>query len=220
VAISLGSQSCTGTTDAGGTAKCTINSVLAALGNDAAAASFAGDVFYPAAKDNKQVLVFAFLASGSFILGDQTAASAVPNTTVTWWGAQWQKLNSLSGGSAPAAFNGFANTLSMTPPLCGTTWTSSPGNSSGSPTSVPSFMAVIAASTVTKSGNTISGNTPSIVIVKTNPGYASNPGHEGTGTVVAVLCKSLNSAPISGGDGVTVRNGRIKKPQKNKVKLK
>jgi len=220
VVISLGGQSCIGTTNVGGTAKCTINSVLAALGNNAAAADFAGDAFYPSAKDNKQVLVFAFLASGSFILGDQTAASAVPNTTVTWWGAQWQELNSLSGGSAPAAFKGFANTLSMTPPFCGTTWTSGPGNSSDSPTSVPSFMAVIAASTVTKSRNTISGNTPSIVIVKTNPGYVNNPGHEGTGTVVAVLCKSLNSAPISGGDGVTVRNGRIKKPQKNKVKLK
>jgi hypothetical protein len=184
------------------------------------AASFVGDAFYPSAKDNKQVLAFAFLASGSFILGDQTAASAVLNTTVTWWGAQWQKLNSLSGGSAPPAFKGFANTLSMTPPLCGTTWTSGPGNSSGLPTSVPSFMAVIAASTVIKSGNTISGNTPSIVIVKTNPEYASNPGHEGTGTVVAVLCKSPNLVQISGGDGVTVRNGRIKKPQKTKVKLK
>jgi hypothetical protein len=81
-------------------------------------------------------------------------------------------------------------------------------------------MAVLVASTITKSGNRISGNTSSIVIVKTDPGYANNPGHEGTGTVVAVLCKSPNAAQISGGDGVTVRNGRIKKPQKNKVKLK
>lgn len=218
VIISLGGQSCRGTTDGDGTAKCTIKSVLAASGNATVNADFAGDVFYPAAKDNKQVLVFAFLANGSFIVGDQTAASAVPNTTVTWWGAQWQELNSLSGGLAPAAFKGFANTLSMTPPFCGTTWTSGPGNSSGSPASVPSFMAVLAASTITKSGNRISGNTSSIVIVKTDPGYANNPGHEGTGTVVAVLCKSPNAAQISGGDGVAVRNGRIKKPQKNKVK--
>ncbi len=213
VVISLGSQSCTGTTDAGGTAKCRINSVSASLGNNVATANFAGDAFYPSAKDNKQVLVFAFLSSGSFILGDQTAASAVSNTIVTWWGAQWQKLNSLSGGSAPVGFKGFANTLGMTPPLCGTTWTSSPGNSSGSPTSVPSFMAVIATSTVTKSRNTIVGNTSSIVIIKTNPGYANNPGHEGTGTVVAVLCKSLNSAQVSSGSGATLPNGRLKKPQ-------
>jgi len=37
-------------------------------------------------------------------------------------------------------------------------------------------------------GSTISGNTPHIVIVKTNPGYAPNPGHAGTGTVVLVIC--------------------------------
>jgi hypothetical protein len=211
VDLHLGGQSCVGTTDAGGTAKCRINSVLAPLGNNAANASFMGDAFYPSAKDNKQIVVFAFLASGSFILGDQTVASAVPNTPVTWWGAQWRKLNSLSGGSAPAAFKGFANTLSMTPPFCGTTWTSGTGNSSESPTRVPSFMAVIAASTITKSGNTISGNTPSIVIIKTNPGYANNPGHEGTGTVVAVLC---TSAQMSGDDGVTLRSGRLKKVHK------
>jgi hypothetical protein len=220
VVISLGSQSCIGITNGDGTARCTINSVLAKLGNNPANANFTGDAFYPAAKDSKQVLVFGFLASGSFIMGDQTAASAVPNTTVTWWGAQWQELNSLSGGSAPAAFKGFANTLSMTPLFCGTTWTSGPGNSSGPPASVPSFMAVLAASTVTKSGNRIAGNTSSIVIVKTNPGYANNPGHEGTGTVVAVLCKSQNSTQISGGDAVITRNGRSKKPHKNKVKLK
>ncbi len=215
VVISLGGQSCRGTTDVDGTASCTINSILASPGNKTASADFAGDALYPAAKDNKQVSVFVFLASGSFIIGDQTAASAVPNTTVTWWGAQWQEQNSLSGSLAPAAFKGFANTLSKMPPFCGTTWTSSPGNSSGSPASVPSFMAVIVASTITKSGNRISGNASSIVIIKTDPGYANNPGHEGTGTIVAILCKSPNMAQTSGGDGVAVQNSRIKRPQKN-----
>jgi hypothetical protein len=49
-------------------------------------------------------------------------------------------------------------------------------------------MAVIVTSSATQSGNTISGNTPHIVIVKTDPGYAPNPGHDGTGTVVLVVC--------------------------------
>ena len=49
-------------------------------------------------------------------------------------------------------------------------------------------MAVIASSSITKSGATISGNVPKIVIVKTNPGYEPSPGHAGTGTVVAVFC--------------------------------
>jgi hypothetical protein len=49
-------------------------------------------------------------------------------------------------------------------------------------------MAVIVTSSADKSGSTISGSTVHIVIVKTNPGYAPNPGHAGTGTVVAVVC--------------------------------
>jgi hypothetical protein len=32
-------------------------------------------------------------------------------------------------------------------------------------------------------------NIPEIVIVRTDAGYDSNPGHAGTGTVVAVFCQ-------------------------------
>jgi hypothetical protein len=39
-----------------------------------------------------------------------------------------------------------------------------------------------------RAGSTISGDTEHLVIVKTNPGYAPNPGHAGTGTVVAQVC--------------------------------
>ena len=49
-------------------------------------------------------------------------------------------------------------------------------------------MGVIVSSSITKSGSTISGNTPDIVVVKTNSGYAPDPGHAGTGTVVAQVC--------------------------------
>src|SRR5436305_14146054 len=64
VIVSLGSQSCTGATDTSGTATCRINSVSAPLGKNTATASFAGDAFYPPAKDNKQALIFAFLSRG------------------------------------------------------------------------------------------------------------------------------------------------------------
>jgi len=116
--------------------------------------------------------------------------NAVGGNSVEFWGAQWAKHNSLSGGPAPNAFKGFADMTSTAPPTCGGTWTTDPGNSSGPPASVPAFMAVIASSSITMSGPTISGNIPKIVIVKTNPGYAPDPGHPGTGTVVAVLCGS------------------------------
>jgi len=139
-----------------------------------------------------------FLTSGSFVLGNLTVATALAATapvTVTWWGAQWAGQNSLAGGVAPAAFKGFAQTANTTPPRCGGTWTTTPGNSPPPPASVPAYMAVIVAQTITQAGSTISGDILEIVIVKTNPGYAPNPGHVGTGTVVAVLCRSRGAAP-------------------------
>ena len=49
-------------------------------------------------------------------------------------------------------------------------------------------MTVIVASHVTKSGSSISGDVLHMVVVQTNPGYQSNPGHPGTGTVIQQIC--------------------------------
>jgi hypothetical protein len=137
------------------------------------------------AEATSKILIFATTAGGNFVIGDRDAAIG---TAVTFWGAQWWKLNSLTGGGAPAAFKGFADTPS-TAPACGTNWSTDPGNSSGPPAGpLPGFIAVIVSSHVTKSGPTISGDTPEVVVVKTNTGYAPNPGHAGTGTVVAKVC--------------------------------
>jgi hypothetical protein len=121
---------------------------------------------------------------GSFVIGDKEAAVG---TGVTFWGAQWAKINAMSGGSGPAAFKGFAG--SSATPACGTAWGADPGNSTPPPAGpLPAYMAVIVSSSVGKSGSSISGNTVHIVVVKTNPGYAPDPGHAGTGTVVAIVC--------------------------------
>ena len=125
------------------------------------------------------------LASGSFVIGDLNSAIG---TKVTFWGAQWSTDNSLSGRTAPASFKGFANNIPHNPAKCGDTWVTDPGNSSNPPGSVPDQMAVIVSSSISKSGSTISGNTPKVVVVKTDPGYQPNPGHPGTGTVVAQVC--------------------------------
>jgi hypothetical protein len=131
------------------------------------------------------VTVFATVAGGTFVIGDRNAAIG---TAVTFWGAQWWKSNDLSGGSAPAAFKGFEN-MPAGLPACGVTWSTDPGNSPPPPAGpLPAFMAVIVSSSISKSGSTISGNTVHEVIVRTNPGYAANPGHAGTGTVVATIC--------------------------------
>jgi hypothetical protein len=53
---------------------------------------------------------------------------------------------------------------------------------------VPSYMGVLVAGSVTKSGSAVGGHWAKIVVVKTDPGYAANPGHAGTGTVVATFC--------------------------------
>ena len=130
-------------------------------------------------------LVFAFApGGGAFVIGDHNSANG---TLVTFWGAKWWKLNSLSGGSAPASFKGFAE--APTTPACGTGWSTDTGNSTPPPAGpLPAFMGVIVTSLATQSGSIDSGNTVHIVVVQTNPGYQPNPGNPGTGTVVAQVC--------------------------------
>lgn len=178
--ISIGTQSClTGATDLTGTANCTI--VLSGvLGPGTVTASFAGDAYYLPSSASEPVIVFAFLNSGSMIVGN------LDGNPVEFWGAQWSKLNFLSSGPAPSAFKGFG---SNTPQSCGGTWTTSTGNSSNPPATLPSYMGVIVSSSVVQLGSTVfSGNVPKIVVVKTNPGYGPMPSSPGTGTVVATFC--------------------------------
>jgi hypothetical protein len=170
---------CTATLSAGA-ASCA--ATFAQTGSYAVTARYGGDGVYPSSSGTTTVLVYAFApGGGSFVVGDKSASGSV-----TFWGAQWAKINLLSGGGAPDAFKGFALHGAAT---CSATWTTDPGNSSPPPAGpLPSYMAVIVTGRSTKSGSTISGNTVAIVIVKTNAGYDSNPGHAGTGTVVATLC--------------------------------
>jgi hypothetical protein len=127
-----------------------------------------------------------FLGHGAFVVAN---TAAVLNAPVEFWGAQWAKINHPSGGPAPNAFKGFADTTTTTPPACGATWTTRPGNSSKPPARpLPSDMVIIVASKVTQKGSTISGNIVHLVVVKVNPGYAPNPGHAGIGKVEGVVC--------------------------------
>lgn len=180
ITITLGAQSClTNLTSAAGTGSCAITP-SGSLGPGTVTASFAGDAFYLPSSVSEPVIVFAFLNSGSMIIGNLDGAS------VEFWGAQWSTLNSLSGGPAPSAFKGFASTA---PQVCAGSWSSNPGTSPPPPAGpLPSYMGVIVSSTVVQSGTSISGDVPKIVVVVTNAGYAPNAGHPGTGTVVATYC--------------------------------
>jgi hypothetical protein len=192
VTLSVGSQSCTGTTDpVTGNVTCTIPSISVPLGPETVGASFAGDAYYQASSDSKNAIVFAFPSTGAFTLGDTTAATA-GSSTVTWWADTWWQLNALSGGTAPASFKGFAGTITLpttSPPTsCGSNWTTTGGDSPPPVSGVPSYMGVVVTSKVTKSGSTISGNSVHIVVVQVNPGYGPNPASHGTGTIVATFC--------------------------------
>jgi hypothetical protein len=151
-----------------------------AIGTHVMTATYNGDSnFTGSAAPAVSELIYANAsAGGSFVIGD---LNAVVGKQVTFWSSQWDKANQLSGGSAPSSFKGYADAVD------GAVWTSDSGNSSNPPDAIPAYMAVIASRSITKSGSTIQGDVPIIVVVKTDPGYAPNGGHSGTGTVLAVL---------------------------------
>lgn len=186
VQLAFGSASCTGTTDTSSVATCTIT-VPGPTGPTTTAATFAGDGAYKPATDTRPALVYAFApGGGNFVVGDQSDTGSV-----YFWGSQWWKQNSLSSGDRkfdPSAFKGFAANPSN--PQCGGTWSTDPGNSTPPPNSpLPAYMAVIVTSQNAKApGKIVTGNVVHIAIVKTDPGYAGDPGHDGTGTVVATVC--------------------------------
>ena len=194
--LTLAGQSCLAMTDAGGNASCTLTAaqlLLITLGPQTVSATFAGDTRYRPSSATASAFVFAFPTRGAFVLGDQTAAGA-GSSTVTWWSNSWNRLNNLSGGLAPSSFKGFAGTVATLPtggaqpPNCSGTWMTTGGNSAPPTSGVPSYMGVLVAGTITKSGSVISGNFVHIVVVKVNPGYAPSPSNFGTGTIVATYC--------------------------------
>jgi hypothetical protein len=137
------------------------------------------------------VLIFAFATGkgATFVIGDLEAGLL---KHVTWWSSQWANINLMSKGAPPDAMKGFAgfedNFLGLPPPNCGGTWSTDPGNSTPPPPTVPKLMGVIVSSQVTKSGSVITGDIKQVVIVDNDPGYAPSPGHDGTGTEVAIIC--------------------------------
>src|SRR6267378_5098390 len=137
------------------------------------------------------VTIFAFATGrgAAFVIGDLEAGLG---NHVTWWSSQWANINLMSGGTPPNSMKGFAgfedNFLGLPPPNCGGSWSTDTGNSTPPPPSVPKFMGVIVSSMVTQSGSVISGNIKQVVVVRTDPGYAPDPGHTGTGTEIAIVC--------------------------------
>ena len=171
----------TGATNVNGQATFSYGSVV--TGTDtltAAVSNIAGTI-----TSNPVTVIWVLFApgGGAFVIGD---LEDISGAQAYWWGAQWWKTDHLSSGLAPASFKGFENGNAS--PWCGQKWTTRPGNSSKPPKTVPSVMAVLVASHITKNGPVISGDIVHIVLVQTNRGYAANPGHIGTGKIIATIC--------------------------------
>lgn len=102
-----------------------------------------------------------------------------------FWGAQWAKQ--VTGGDYQAnnSFKGYADIVSPD----SKTWTASPGGSDNPPAKVAPYIGVIVATRATTDGLATSGNVERLVVLKVDaPGsYRPDPGHAGTGTLVATL---------------------------------
>lgn len=179
VTLTLGHASCTDATNFLGFASCTVPRA-SSLGPSTLTATFAGDAYYLPATATHATLLCSFPSGGSFVIGDRNNSGSV-----TFWGSQWSKQNRLSHGDAPSAFKGWASG-SFDGSWNGD-WTTDPGNSATPPGQLPTYMAVIQTSSSSKYGSRISGDSPHIVVVKTDAGYAPSPGHAGTGTIVATV---------------------------------
>jgi len=115
------------------------------------------------------VTVYGLPAGGAFVVGDGSASG-----TSTFWSPSWWLENSVSGGTAPASFKGFAT-------RDGAEWVASTGFDHA-PATVPEWMGVIVASRIAKNGRAITITPTSMAVVHLD-GYNALLG--GRGTVVA-----------------------------------
>jgi hypothetical protein len=185
------------TTDASGNASFSYSGTIQGTDTVSAFADNNGDGHQDPGEpgDTASMVWFGVLAKGSFVIGDGNAGLG---TAVTFWGSQWSALNTLSGGAGPSSFKGFASTTSGSPPTCGGSWSTGPGNSSAAPAGpLPTYMPVIVSGQISQSGSTISGDVERVVLVRTEAGYAPDPGHAGHGSVVAEICSSASASSNS-----------------------
>ena len=130
VLMTLGSsstaQSCTGTTNASGTASCTIADVNQTAGTVPITVVFGGDAYYRPASAAGNETTASAPSSGGFVVGDVTAGAPTLGTDVNFWGSQFWKNNAFSGVvNAPASMKGYIDNAPGF--ACGVNWTSSPG---------------------------------------------------------------------------------------------
>jgi hypothetical protein len=106
---------------------------------------------------------------------------------VNWWGSQWWKNNFMSGivSNGVASHKGYASNADN---FCGGNWISRVGNSPPPAQSVGPTLNIIVTRDVLKVGPDIGATIRQILLVTNDGGYGPNPGHDGNGVVLQVLC--------------------------------
>jgi len=172
--FAIGSTTLTATTDATGTA--TVSTTLGD-GRYAVSVSFAGDPYYQPASAAQTLIAY---QPTRFVIWGGNPGGVIQGHDYTFWGSQWAKQ--VSGGDyrAGASFKGYADSVS------GATWTSSGGNSSSPPATVPGFIGVLVTTQADKSGSTITGNVAGVEVLQVDDpaAYSADPGHSSTGVDV------------------------------------
>jgi hypothetical protein len=130
--------------------------------------------------------------TSGFAIGDEDARVGAH---VMFWGAQWWKENDLSTDVTRPSFKGWATTVDAA--KC--SFTTRTGDSPPPPDGpLPEYITAVVTSKVTQSGYVINGTVTAFALIKIDPGYDGNPGHDGWGTVVDLL--SCTVVPSGGGD--------------------
>jgi hypothetical protein len=194
VVLTLGSgktaQSCTATTTSTGLASCTIASVNQVAGSVPVTATFAGDSSYLSASTSNCVTMASAPSSGAFVVGNSSAGNPTNGTDVTFYGQNWGKDNSFSGGNADSGLNGYVTSSGGY--TCGATWSSSTKSTATPPSTIPGDMLVIVSSKVSESGTTVSGTILHIVVVAVDSGYSASgmcqQAGQGSGKIVETVC--------------------------------
>ena len=126
----------------------------------------------------RQIWLKPYLAKGTFVA---FKGHATVGKSIVWWSTRWNRSNGLGTRTSLSGFYGFSASVSSYPARVGGRWSGSLYASTRPPRTLPSLMAVVVASSISRSGTTVSGNVYRIVLVKRSTTTF------GLGTVVAIL---------------------------------
>ena len=124
--------------------------------------------------------------------GDETDTGSVE-----FWGHSWSRDNVLSGGPAPDSFKGFASAIRHQSARLRRRLDEQAGQQLETAGHAATLYGRSRFQQHYQVGFDYLSDVPEIVVVTPNPGYEPDPGHPGTGTVVAEFCPQASIPPYT-----------------------